>query len=147
MISVFLLGLRYYTSIYSISYLLYVLYLLPCEYPSFLALDHSNLPTMNSRVALRRLGARLSHNQATGTVVADPRRPYLFYHLVQPPTPLAPASDLFALSFLSQPPPNAEASAIIGWIPAPNGASSLSPEQLAQRLSWREFRENGECIL
>ena len=100
---------------------------------------------MSSSLVLRRLRARFSHNQATGTVVADPRRPSLFYHLVEPPTPLAPASDVFALSFLSQPPPNAEASAVIGWIPAPFGAGSLSPEQLLQRLSWREFRENGEC--
>ncbi|KAL0578539.1 hypothetical protein V5O48_003440 [Marasmius crinis-equi] len=53
------------------------------------------------------------------TSLNDPSRPDLFYHLVQT-SPEAPP--LFAVSFLSRPPPSPESSTIVGWLPADEGA-------------------------
>ncbi|TEB26818.1 hypothetical protein FA13DRAFT_1765458 [Coprinellus micaceus] len=99
--------------------------------------------------SLRQYGAaslrslvRSTHSQAANTVVQCARRPELFYHLIQPPTPLSPVSSVLAVSFLSQPLHNAESSAILGWVPAPSNSSSKSPEELTQLVSWRDFREN-----
>lgn len=87
---------------------------------------------------------RYTHSQAADSIFRDPKRPELFYHLVNPPTPLSPASNVFAVSFLDQPLHNAESSAILGWVPAPDAKSSLSSEEVAKRVTWRNFRENGE---
>ena len=102
---------------------------------------------------LRRYGAsslrslvRSTHSQAANTVVQCARRPELFYHLIQPPTPLSPISSVLAVSFLSQPLHNAESSAILGWVPAPTNSSSVSPEELTELVSWKDFRENGKRL-
>ncbi|KAF6748049.1 hypothetical protein DFP72DRAFT_1015767 [Ephemerocybe angulata] len=94
-----------------------------------------------SRLVLRSL-SRYSHDQAADTIFADSRRPELFYHLVQPPTPLSPDLSVFAISFLNQPLHNAESSAVLGWVPVPHEAGSVTPEEIAQRVVWRDFREN-----
>lgn len=61
---------------------------------------------------------------------------------MQPPTPLSPDLSVFALSFLNQPLHNAESSAVLGWVPVPQEAGSVTPEEIAQRVVWRDFREN-----
>jgi len=97
--------------------------------------------------ALRRRAvppsARWFHTQDTGKVFSDPRRPEVFYHLVQPPTPVSPTSKVYALSFLSRPLPNAESATILGWVPSPSELKGKSPEETIENLEWRDFRENG----
>ena len=53
----------------------------------------------------------------TGTF-EDPLRKGLFYHLVQPPTPLSATRPVFALSLLADAPPHPESSTVLGWLPA-----------------------------
>jgi len=52
------------------------------------------------------------------TTFEDPARKGLFYHLVPPPTPLSNTRPAFAVSLLAHPPPSAESSTILGWLPA-----------------------------
>ncbi|OSD01041.1 hypothetical protein PYCCODRAFT_1436823 [Trametes coccinea BRFM310] len=49
---------------------------------------------------------------------ADPDRPDLFYHLFPAPTSISSSASVFALSFLSEPPPSVLSAAVIGWLPA-----------------------------
>ncbi|KII91826.1 hypothetical protein PLICRDRAFT_105407 [Plicaturopsis crispa FD-325 SS-3] len=71
----------------------------------------------------------------SSTSFADPTRGDLFYHLVEPPTPVSSEEPAFALSFLSTPPPSAESATIIGFLPA----TSHGPDQEA---GLNDFREN-----
>lgn len=52
------------------------------------------------------------------TSFADPDRPDLFYHLWEPPNAASERTPVFALSFLSTPPPSVRSSTVIGWLPA-----------------------------
>ncbi|KAH9968146.1 hypothetical protein BC827DRAFT_1170565 [Russula dissimulans] len=54
----------------------------------------------------------------TNTTFEDPTRKGLFYHLVPPPTLLSDTRPTFAVSLLAHPPPSAESSTILGWLPA-----------------------------
>lgn len=54
----------------------------------------------------------------TTTSFEDPSRRGLFYHLVQPPTPLSNTRPAFALSLLADPPSSSESSTVLGWLPA-----------------------------
>lgn len=49
---------------------------------------------------------------------SDPSRPDLFYHVVQPPTPVSKTLPAYALSFSSEKPPSQSSVTIIGWLPA-----------------------------
>lgn len=57
-------------------------------------------------------------SQMTDIVFPDPNRPDLYYHVVNPPTPLSRFLPAFALSFLSHSPPHVNSSTILGWLPA-----------------------------
>ncbi|KAF9051817.1 hypothetical protein BJ165DRAFT_1340226 [Panaeolus papilionaceus] len=61
---------------------------------------------------------RLYSTQTTDIVFPDPNRPDLYYHFVNPPTPLSSTLPVFALSFLGTTPPSADSSTVIGWLPA-----------------------------
>ncbi|KAL1745946.1 hypothetical protein HDZ31DRAFT_35159 [Schizophyllum fasciatum] len=66
---------------------------------------------------------------------ADPSRPDLFYHLLDPPTPLPnPSLPAYALSFLEELPDASHSPAIIGWLPAVAGAEG--------EAGLNDFREN-----
>ncbi|KAF8814687.1 hypothetical protein BYT27DRAFT_7229259 [Phlegmacium glaucopus] len=54
----------------------------------------------------------------TDIVFPDPNRPDLFYHVVNPPTPLSKYLPAFALSFLNHTPPRVDSSTVLGWLPA-----------------------------
>ncbi|KAF8065206.1 hypothetical protein FPV67DRAFT_1419045 [Lyophyllum atratum] len=54
----------------------------------------------------------------------DPNHTGLFYHRIDPPTPISRDQPAFALSFLQSPPPHAGSSTIIGWLPATSTGSS-----------------------
>jgi hypothetical protein len=136
----------------ALAYVFHLLYLyhLNCRANTHRFLALTTAMNLNS---LRQYGAaslrslvRSTHSQAANTVVQCARRPELFYHLIQPPTPLSPVSSVLAVSFLSQPLHNAESSAILGWVPAPSNSRSKSPEELTQLVSWRDFRENGKRL-
>jgi hypothetical protein len=76
------------------------------------------------------------------TFLADPSRPDLFYHLVDPPTPASSALPAFALSFLSSPPPTSNSGTIIGWLPAQSSVDSSN----GQGAGLNDFRENREQL-
>lgn len=59
-----------------------------------------------------------SSAQMTDIVFPDPNRRDLFYHVVNPPTPLSKSLPAFALSFLRHTPPRVDSSTILGWLPA-----------------------------
>jgi hypothetical protein len=71
------------------------------------------------------------------TSFSDPERSDLYYHLVDPPTPVSASQPAFALSFLSTRPKTADSSAIIGWLPAVSG-------QGQQEAGLNDFKENGD---
>ena len=70
------------------------------------------LPTIPSR------SRRPYSSQMTDIVFPDPHRPDLFYHVVNPPTPLSKSLPAFAISFLHQSPPCVDSSTVLGWLPA-----------------------------
>ncbi|TFK20635.1 hypothetical protein FA15DRAFT_673314 [Coprinopsis marcescibilis] len=84
-------------------------------------------------------------------VFADATRPELFYHLMDPPTPISPTLQAYGLSFLSASQASAEAAAVIGWLPARQYMTD-SPEPEAELgrgtrreqrgFAWNGFREN-----
>ncbi|KAI0037085.1 hypothetical protein K488DRAFT_35732, partial [Vararia minispora EC-137] len=69
------------------------------------------------------------------TSFPDPDRPDVYYHLIHPPSPFSDELAAFGVSFLSQPPPVASSSTVIGWLPAQRlGGSS--------EAGLNEFKEN-----
>lgn len=80
---------------------------------------------------------RLYSTQTTDIVFPDPNRSDLYYHFVNPPTPLSSTLPAFALSFLGTTPPSADSSTVIGWLPAQTYVTDtpdeLGPENTAQR--------------
>ncbi|KAL1728349.1 hypothetical protein EV714DRAFT_215426 [Schizophyllum commune] len=78
------------------------------------------------------------HNSTTAVpqrTFADPSRPDLFYHLLDPPTPLPdPNLPAYALSFLEKLPSTPHSASVIGWLPAVAGAEGDA--------GLNDFREN-----
>jgi len=72
--------------------------------------------------------------------MTDPSRPDLFYHVLSPPTPISSSLPAFGLSYVSKPPPSADSSAIIGWLPAASKGEG-------QEAGLNDFKENRESIL
>ncbi|KAJ7075110.1 hypothetical protein B0H15DRAFT_867888 [Mycena belliarum] len=64
-----------------------------------------------------RIRQPYSTSSPSKTSFADPSRPDLHYHLVDPPTPLSSSVPAFALSFLSNL-PSATSTTVLGWLPA-----------------------------
>ncbi|KAL1717600.1 hypothetical protein EV715DRAFT_202881 [Schizophyllum commune] len=103
----------------------------------------ASLPTLTSprtlsasesafRISLARHNSTTSDSQRT---FADPSRPDLFYHLLEPPTPLPdPNLPAYALSFLEKLPSTPHSAAVIGWLPAVAGAEGDA--------GLNDFREN-----
>ena len=63
---------------------------------------------------------RWSSSQAPLT---DPSRPDLFYHFLPEPDP-SQSIPVYALSFLSAPPPSPRSASILGWLPAVTDAGT-----------------------
>ncbi|KIM46791.1 hypothetical protein M413DRAFT_64043 [Hebeloma cylindrosporum] len=75
-------------------------------------------------------------SQMTDIFYEDPNRADLFYHFVQPPTPLSRSIRAFAVSFLNATPASPDSETIIGWLPAqtyqtdtPDTSSSRTSQQ------------------
>ncbi|KAJ3809788.1 hypothetical protein EV368DRAFT_51547 [Lentinula lateritia] len=75
------------------------------------------------------------HDLPSGSFV-DHTRPDLFYHLLEPPTPLSPDVPVYALSFLPSAPPVPNSATIIGWLPA------STESQTEQDAGLNDFKEN-----
>ncbi|CDO77436.1 hypothetical protein BN946_scf184857.g43 [Trametes cinnabarina] len=76
-----------------------------------------------------------------GTVVhsfADPDRPDLFYHLFAAPTSISSSTPVFALSFLSEPPPSVVSAAVIGWLPASGEGEQAGLNDFVENERFRE---------
>ena len=80
-----------------------------CRLPlaSFTLSGHKQQPELHS----------VQHFPSTGlskiTTFEDPLRKGLFYHPVPPPIPLSDTRSVFAISFLSDPPPFSESSTVL----------------------------------
>ncbi|KAL1760779.1 hypothetical protein FB107DRAFT_202479 [Schizophyllum commune] len=103
----------------------------------------ASLPTLKSPRTLYALKSALCispvrHNSTTADpqrTFADPSRLDLFYHLLDPPTPLPdPNLPAYALSFLEKLPSTPHSAAVIGWLPAVAGAEGDA--------GLNDFREN-----
>jgi hypothetical protein len=68
---------------------------------------------------------------ATSQTISDPGRPDV-------PSPLSSSRPVFAVSFLSAPPPTSDSSTVLGWLPA----TTETDEQKQVGLS--DFKENRE---
>lgn len=79
------------------------------------------------------------HDLPSGSFV-DHTRPDLFYHLLEPPTPLSPDVPVYALSFLPSAPPVPNSATIIGWLPA------STESQTEQDAGLNDFKENSACL-
>ncbi|KAH7904705.1 hypothetical protein BJ138DRAFT_1166100 [Hygrophoropsis aurantiaca] len=74
------------------------------------------------------------YSSSNASVISDPNRPDLFYHLVSLPSSSSPA---YALSFLKEPPPTPDSSTIIGWLPAETEGNGQD-----QEAGLNDFQEN-----
>ncbi|KAI0922686.1 hypothetical protein AcV5_009591 [Taiwanofungus camphoratus] len=70
----------------------------------------------------------------------DPDRPDLFYHLLEPPSPISSSIPVFALSFLSRSPASAQSPSVIGWLPAsvPGEAEEAGLNDFVENPKFRE---------
>ncbi|PPR04585.1 hypothetical protein CVT24_012013 [Panaeolus cyanescens] len=96
---------------------------------------------------------RFYSTQTTDIVFPDPNRPDLFYHFVNPPTPLSSTLPAFALSFIESTPPSVDSSTVIGWLPAQtyvtDSPEEPGPENTAQRetqATLQDFVPNGKFV-
>lgn len=99
-----------------------------------------------------RESTRTYSSQSKDVVFSDPYRPDLFYHLLNPPNPLAQTLPAFGLSFLYERPPSADSAKIIGWLPAQLSESASDSEVHTDieeghddHSTLQDFRENREC--
>ncbi|KAF9011889.1 hypothetical protein BDQ17DRAFT_1396930 [Cyathus striatus] len=80
------------------------------------------------------------------TSFPDPSRPDLYYHFLDPPTPLSASLPAFALSFLSEPPNYPESPVVVGWLPATYEADYSKEDDLGlekqQDAGLNDFKEN-----
>ncbi|KAM6501108.1 hypothetical protein JOM56_004122 [Amanita muscaria] len=69
-----------------------------------------------------------------------PTRPDLYYHRIEPPTPISTSAPAFALSFLSTPPQSADANSVIGWVPAlPQQGNEIGLGKFKENSKFREI--------
>ncbi|KAI0324572.1 hypothetical protein GY45DRAFT_1288675 [Cubamyces sp. BRFM 1775] len=69
---------------------------------------------------------------------ADPDRPDLFYHLFPAPTSISSSTPVFALSFLSEPPPSVLSCSVIGWLPASGEGEQAGLNDFVENELFRE---------
>jgi len=77
------------------------------------------------------------HGAVQERVLTHPSRPDLFYHLLDPPTPISLDEPAYAMSFLEELDDLAAKSAagsVLGWIPARKAETGMT--------GWEEFGEN-----
>jgi hypothetical protein len=139
-------------------------YTFNCRKFSILALQRPLLDAVNPRTARRQSVQRPTPSQSiaqpgkrfrtangsqfTDIVFPDPNRPDLYYHFVNPPTPLSLTLPTFALSFLRESPPSVDSATVIGWLLAQtqkvnvSEASNESSEPLQSDASLQDFRGN-----
>ena len=88
-----------------------------------------------STLCYTTLQSSRTHPISQGRFISDSsHRSDLFYHPVDPPTPVSQNVPAFALSFLSTPPPFSRSRTVIGWLPMSDGSLS-------------DFKENRKYIL
>ncbi|KAI9060087.1 hypothetical protein FKP32DRAFT_1578824 [Trametes sanguinea] len=69
---------------------------------------------------------------------ADPDRPDLYYHLFPAPTSISSSAPVFALSFLSEPPPSVLSDTVIGWLPASGEGGDAGLNDFVENERFRE---------
>ncbi|KAG5651630.1 hypothetical protein H0H81_008007 [Sphagnurus paluster] len=89
----------------------------------FLLQNPSFNPSRRLVVGTRAYSAQ---NASRATSVPDQNRADLFYHLVQPPTPLSRDKPAHALSFLESPPANGSSCTVLGWLPTTGSQAGLN---------------------
>ena len=89
-------------------------------------------------------------SQMTDIIIPDPNRSDLFYHVVNPPTPLSKTLPAFAISFLHHSPPRLDSSTVLGWLPAETymtGSPDADYQNKETSASLRDFVGNREYYL
>lgn len=110
--------------------------------PFFLHSPSQTCRTMPTLSCMRAVARPFSSTSQTSdsanpsTSFPDPERPDLFYHLFEPPTDISHTSPVFALSFLSTPPPYVRSCTVIGWLPA------SAPGEKEEGAGLNDFVEN-----
>lgn len=96
-----------------------------------------------------RKSTRRFTSQSKTVVFPDPVRPDLFYHLLDPPTPIANTIPAYGVSFLYERPPSMDSTEIIGWLPAHISESATDSEAHINEDEddMHGFHENRECSL
>ena len=110
--------------------------------------------TSSFLLTFRSRSRRLYSSQMTDIVFPDPNRPDLFYHVVNPPTPLSKSLPAFAISFLHHSPPRVDSSTVLGWLPAetymtdtPGMDHHHAHQNKESSSGLRDFVGNRECYL
>jgi hypothetical protein len=83
-----------------------------------------------------RLNAPFRRGYSSEESFPDPTRSDVFYHLFSSPSSISPLP-VYALSFLSTPPPSVNSCTIIGWLPA-------AVEREGQEAGLGDFKENSK---
>lgn len=78
-----------------------------------------------------------AHSESNSRVLADPERPDLFYHLLEPPSAVSETNHVFGLSFLNtlKSRDDVLSPRIIGYLPASEGGHAIE-------AGLNDFREN-----
>jgi len=78
-----------------------------------------------------------ANSESNSRVLADPERPDLFYHLLEPPSTVSSTNYVFGLSFLNalKPEDGAQSPRIVGYLPASEGGHAI-------KAGLNDFREN-----
>ncbi len=121
------------------------------------ASGNSQHHSLEQRISSARLEKKRFYSsqdsQSPNVVFSDPYRPGLFYHLLNPPTPLSRTLPAFGLSFLHRTPPSVNSAVVIGWLPAQkygsgdNGVAGANSSQSQENeTSLQDFRANRKFL-
>ena len=82
------------------------------------------------------------NSESNYRVLADPERPDLFYHLLEPPSTVSSTNYVFGLSFLDKlgSKDDAQSPRIIGYLPASEGGHAI-------KAGLNDFRENRKLAI
>jgi len=124
--------------------------LLRAVLPSSVSTHHrpALLPAPNtSAVNNVRKSTRRFTTQSKTVVFPDPVRPDLFYHLLDPPTPIANTIPAYGVSFLYERPSRMDSTEIIGWLPAhiSESATDSEAQMNEDEDDMQGFQENRAC--
>ncbi|KAI0827361.1 hypothetical protein BC628DRAFT_1318519 [Trametes gibbosa] len=104
---------------------------------------HIRIRTLQSN-SVRACSAAPTREYSTGSnapppasTLPDPDRPDLFYHLYHAPNAISARDPIFAVAFLSDPPPSVLSAVVIGWLPASGAGEEAGLNDFVENEQFR----------